>query len=63
MGNFMFDLAYVGSKSENLLRQVQLNAVPFGATFRPENQDPTRAPSATPGATRPSTGTAPSTRC
>jgi hypothetical protein len=48
---FMFDLAYVGSKSDNLLRQVQLNAVPFGATFRPENQDPTRAPSATPGAT------------
>ncbi len=49
--NFMFDLAYVGSKSEDLLRQVQLNAVPRGATFLPENQDPTRAPSATPGAT------------
>jgi len=47
----MFDLAYVGSTSDNLLRQVQINALPFGATFRPENQDPTRAPSATPGAT------------
>lgn len=51
MNSFMFDLAYVGSTSDNLLRQVQLNAVPFGATFRPENQDPTRDPSATPGAT------------
>ena len=27
-GNFMYDLAYVGSKSEDLLRQVQINAVP-----------------------------------
>ena len=31
--NFMFDLAYVGSTSDNLLRQVQINALPFGATF------------------------------
>jgi hypothetical protein len=45
-GNFMFDLAYVGSKSDDLLRQVQINAVPRGATFLPENQDPTRAPAA-----------------
>ncbi len=51
MNNFMFDIAYVGSTSDNLLRQVQLNAVPRGATFLPENQDPTRAPSDTPGAT------------
>jgi hypothetical protein len=49
--NFMFDLAYVGSNSENLLRQVQINALPFGATFAPQNQDPTRAPSTVPGAT------------
>lgn len=49
--SFMFDIAYVGSNSDHLLRQVQLNALPFGATFRPENQDPTRAPSAIPGAT------------
>lgn len=49
--NFMYDLAYVGSKSDDLLRQVQLNAVPRGATFVAANQDPTRAPSATPGAT------------
>ena len=49
--NYIFDLAYVGSESKDLLRQVQLNALPFGATFQPQNQDPTRAPSATPGAT------------
>src|SRR5690606_13479409 len=34
-GSFMFDLAYVGSTSDNLLRQVQLNALPRGATFAP----------------------------
>ena len=49
--NFMFDIAYVGSKSDDLLRQVQINALPRGATFRPENQDPTRPASETPGAT------------
>ena len=49
--NFIYDLAYVGSESRDLLRQVQINAVPRGATFQPQNQDPTRAPSATPGAT------------
>ncbi|PYQ55404.1 MAG: hypothetical protein DMF78_02155 [Acidobacteria bacterium] len=49
--NFMFDLAYIGSKSTDLLRQSQINAVPRGAKFLPQNQDPTRAPSATPGAT------------
>jgi hypothetical protein len=38
----ILDLAYVGSKSSDLLRQVQINAVPFGATFQPQNQDPTR---------------------
>jgi hypothetical protein len=50
--NFMFDLAYVGSTSENLLRQQQINALPFGATFLPQNQDPTRVGTSTvPGAT------------
>ena len=47
----IFDLAYVGSKSDNLLRQQQINSVPIGATLQAANQDPTRAPSATPGAT------------
>jgi hypothetical protein len=50
-GNLIYDLAYVGSDSTDLLRQEQINSLPFGATFRPENQDPTRAPSTTPGAT------------
>jgi hypothetical protein len=49
--NLIFDLAYVGSESRDLLRQQQINAVPRGAKFLPQNQDPTRAPSATPGAT------------
>ncbi len=49
--NIIFDIAYVGSKSDNILRQVQINAVPRGATFLAANQDPTRVPSATPGAT------------
>jgi hypothetical protein len=48
-GEVIVDLAYVGSDSNDLLRQVQINALPFGATFKPQNQDPTRAPSATPG--------------
>ena len=39
----------LGPKSDDLLRQVQINALPFGATLAPQNQDPTRAPSATPG--------------
>ena len=42
--DFIFDLAYVGSENDDLLRQVQINALPFGATFAPENQDPTRTP-------------------
>ncbi len=49
--NYIFDISYVGSESKDLLRQVQLNAIPRGATFLPENQDPTRPASATPGAT------------
>jgi hypothetical protein len=42
----ILDLAYVGSTSTDLLRQVQINAVPFGATLAPQNQDPTRVPAA-----------------
>ncbi len=45
------DVAYVGSSSQDLLRKEQINAVPYGAKFLPQNQDPTRAPSSTPGAT------------
>ena len=45
----ILDVAYVGSRSTDQLRQVQINAVPFGATFLPQNQDPTLVPSAIPG--------------
>jgi hypothetical protein len=48
--SMMLDVAYVGSVSDNQLRQSQINSVPLGATFLPQNQDPTRAASATPGA-------------
>ena len=48
--NVILDVAYVGSKSSDLLRQVQINSLPFGATFQPQNQDPTRVPSSVPGA-------------
>ena len=44
--DIILDVAYVGSKSTDLLRQVQINSLPFGADFQPQNQDPTRAPSA-----------------
>jgi hypothetical protein len=46
----VFDVAYVGSSSKGLLSGEAINAVPFGAKFLPENQDPTRPPSPTPGA-------------
>ena len=45
----IWDVAYVGSIQNHLPRQVNINAVPYGATFRPENQDPTRAPGGLPG--------------
>ena len=47
----VFDLAYVGSSSKDLLQTRPINAIPWGAKFLPENQDPTRAPSSVPGAT------------
>jgi hypothetical protein len=47
----IFDIAYVGNSNKDLLRQSQINAVPLGATFLPQNQDPTLAPSLIPGAT------------
>jgi hypothetical protein len=50
MYQMVFDIAYVGSKSEDQLRQQQINALPRGTTFQASSQDPTRAPSATPGA-------------
>ncbi len=45
------DVSYVGQHSFNTFQGVNLNAIDFGTAFRPEYQDPTLAPSATPGAT------------
>jgi hypothetical protein len=52
------DVSYVGNHGFNLLQNLRgtqavmdLNAPDFGAAYRPENQDPTLAPSAVPGAT------------
>jgi len=44
------DLAYVGSSSKNLLRHANINTPALGATFLPQNQDPTKPASSTPGA-------------
>ena len=40
-GGVIWDIAYVGSIANHLPRQVNANAVPYGARFLPENQDPT----------------------
>lgn len=45
------DVAYVGSKSDDLLEYDQINALAAGTLFKAENQDPTRTPSSVPGAT------------
>jgi hypothetical protein len=37
----IFDIAWVGSSSKNLLRKSNINAPALGATFLPQNQDPT----------------------
>ena len=47
----VLDLSFVGSQSRNLNTQVNLNAPAYGAAYLPENQDPTAAASAIPGAT------------
>ncbi len=36
------DAAYVGSQSRHLLQRLNLNAVPYGATYLRQNQDPSR---------------------
>jgi hypothetical protein len=40
--SMVFDLAYVGSKSDNLIEFDEINAVPLGARYLPQNQDPTK---------------------
>ena len=48
-GGVIWDIAYVGAIANHLPRQVNLNAVPYGARFLPENQDPTLPASTLPG--------------
>ncbi len=38
----VLDTAYVGSQARHLLQRLNLNAIPYGATFLPQNQDPTK---------------------
>ncbi len=47
---FILDVSYVGAQGRHLLNRRNINAIPYGAAFAPENQDPTRAPNARPGA-------------
>jgi hypothetical protein len=46
----VLDTAYVGSLSRHQLDKVNLNAIPYGATFLSQNQDPTKV-AANPNAT------------
>ena len=43
---FVLDTSYVGSQSRHLLDKVNLNAIPYGTTYLPQNQDPTKNPNA-----------------
>jgi hypothetical protein len=58
---FTLDVSYVGQygfdrlTDDRGLTQVDINAVDLGAAYLPQNQDPTLAPSATPGQTAKST--------
>ena len=38
----VLDVSYVGSRSRNLPQFRNINAVPYGAAYLPQNQDPTR---------------------
>lgn len=50
-GQMSLDVAYVGTQSRHLQDNRNLNYTPYGATFLPQNQDPTLAASSIPGAT------------
>lgn len=47
----VLDTSYVGSMSRHLLTNTNVNNVPYGTAFLPQNQDSTLAASSTPGAT------------
>ncbi|HCC58813.1 MAG TPA: hypothetical protein DEQ47_16455 [Solibacterales bacterium] len=38
----VLDTSYVGSQARHLLENENFNAIPYGATFLPQNQDPTK---------------------
>jgi len=38
----VLDVSYVGAQSRHLPQFRNINAVPYGAAFLPQNQDPTR---------------------
>src|SRR2546429_7647764 len=40
--DFILDTAYVGSQNRHELQRRNLNAIPYGATFLPQNQDCTK---------------------
>lgn len=42
-GGILFDIAYVGSSSTHLLYRLNQNAIPLGAAWLPQNQDPLNA--------------------
>jgi hypothetical protein len=44
--SMMLDTAYVGALARHLQDNRNLNAIPYGATFLPQNQDPTKTNSA-----------------
>jgi len=43
----VLETAYVGSRSNHQANQLNLNAIPYGATFLPQNQDPTNTSTCT----------------
>jgi len=45
----LLDVAYVGSASRHLLQRLNINPIPYGATFKLQNQDPTKDSKATLG--------------
>lgn len=45
----VLETAYVGSVSNHQANQLNLNAIPYGATFLPQNQDPTHPACSLPG--------------
>ena len=43
----VLDVSYVGTLGQHLLQRRNINAPAYGAAYKPENQDPTAAPSST----------------